>query len=269
MPFVAVGVALVAAEIITVTTLSYIALGATVVGMVTKNEKLLKIGSQLGIAAGVSSIATSFMTEAATQEAIKTGADVAGEEAANIGAAAPSGQEFISTAGETAAVPSGTIANQAAAETANAAASTLRTPETTLNAPAPAPATTPPPETLKAPGPEGVPDIGAKTAASTELPGPKAVETAAGKAGEGGDSLTGPFKKDDNNWFKFLDKDINKYLAMEAGKIAMGGIQGLGETDRANAQLAEKRRIEDLQRQNLAASGKSNYQVAGLMTRYS
>ena len=60
------GAALVGAKVITVATLSYVALGVTVAGMVTKNEKLMKIGGMLGLGAGVGAIATSFMSGTAT-----------------------------------------------------------------------------------------------------------------------------------------------------------------------------------------------------------
>ena len=78
MPPAVIGLALVAADVITITTLSYIALGVTVAGMVTGNKTLQKIGGQLGLAAGVAGIATSFMGAGSSlASALKDGASVA------------------------------------------------------------------------------------------------------------------------------------------------------------------------------------------------
>lgn len=80
MPAAVVGLALVGGGAITAATLGYVALGVTVAGMVTKNKTLMKIGGQLGLAAGVAGIATSFMgagTEAVTSGMSSTAQDSA------------------------------------------------------------------------------------------------------------------------------------------------------------------------------------------------
>ena len=102
-----VGLALVGGEVITAATLGYVALGLTAAGMITKNKTLLKIGGQLGLAAGVSSIASSFMGAGSSAAGAATSGagevmSAAAEDAANMGLAAPSGQIGGATGGLTA-----------------------------------------------------------------------------------------------------------------------------------------------------------------------
>lgn len=276
MPAAVIGLALVGAEVVTVATLGYVALGVTVAGLVTGNKTLTKIGGQLGLAAGVASIATSFMGAGAS--AAGSAADVAGEgisaaaeDAAMMGVAAPSGQ-----IGSTAV-------------TGGLSATDLQFSDNAINASGKPYAATPdqlsktrggydpalnsPPNDMGGPGI----DVGAKAPGSTQGAYQGATQGVTKNLGTSqGANLapTGPATandpagsastkaKPDSDFFSFMNKDVNKYAMVEGGKIIAGGIQGLATSRNANVQLEENRRIGDIQRANAASVGRSNY---GLM----
>lgn len=269
MPASVVGLALVGGGVVTAATLGYIAMGVTVAGMVTKNKTLLKIGGQLGLAAGVSSIASSFMgassgaAEAATS-GVGESISAAAEDAANMGLAAPSGQMGGATGGLT--------------------ATDLDYSNDAINAAGkPYPQT---PGQLKESGWDSAVDYGGKTpdsnvyanqptagAAADNRAGllgtPQGADLGSTQGAGAGQELgstqgTTQLQGKSGSFFDFLkDKDgtYNKQLITEGGKIVAGGIQGLNTTSVENAKLAEARRLTDIQRANAASVGKSNYGI--------
>lgn len=265
MPAAVVGLALVGGGAITATTLGYVALGVTVGGMVTKNKTLLKIGGQLGLAAGVASIATSFMGAGASKAATTMG-------------------EVAKTAGDVANVASG--------------AENLSSPTNDLtisnypNAGNPYPDT---PSQLKESGWGNAVDYGGPghgSSSSVNLsPDPldkyndlegEGITTGAGNSPDVKAGLLGANQGTDigvtkelglnqgsntgktGGFFDFLknsDGTYDKRTITEIGKVAAGGLQGLNTTSVENAKLAEARRLTDIQRANAASVGKSNYGI--------
>ncbi len=286
MPAAIIGVALVGSGVVAAATVGYIALGITVVGMVTKNPKLMKIGGQLGLGAGIASIATSFMGAGASAASSATSgvgevASAAAEDAAMMGVAAPSGQWGSTAAG---AFTEGVVPFKADAPVQMS----------DINAPVPpAPQVTAPPVdrlskfndlsgsgidtgAVAAPGTtQGTTQGLTKTLGDTQGAnvggdlGNQTVRT----ANDSGSQVTKPDRGFLENIFGSdskplteqearLASDRNKYMMMEGGKIIAGGVQGLATTSNANAQLEENRRVDDQRRANAGSIGRSNY---GLM----
>lgn len=273
MPPAIIGLALVAAGTITAATLGYVALGVTVAGMVTKNKTLMKIGGQLGLAAGVAGIATSFMG---------------------------AGASAASTAGNVAKVATGAQSLQG--EPSSALTGDIDTPsETSIHASG-APYTDTPKQIADS-GWDKAPDYGGITPAGSadnmqpvalpssykapEMVSPDKYGQGANLGADAGANLgvtqnlganvganvgniqtpnnTSTRSTPDKNFFSFLDSDINKRMLMEGGKIVAGGLQGMATTSAANTQLAENRRVDDIRRANAGSVGRSSYGVGGLM----
>lgn len=280
MPPAVIGVGLVAAKVITVATLSYIALGVTVAGMITKNKTLLKIGGQLGLAAGVSSIASSFMgagssAAGAATSGVSEGISAAAEDAANMGLAAPSGQMGGATGGLTATdLNYSNDAINAAGKPYSQTPGQLKesgwdsavdyggkTPDSNVYANQPAAGAKPTPGadiganlgTNQGVG-QGA-NIGTSQGANLAPAGPATANDQTGN--------TSVRSKPDSDFFDFMNKDGNKYAIVEGGKIIAGGLQGLSATSNANVQLAENRRVGDIQRANMAQVGRGSYGLIG------
>lgn len=269
MPAAVVGLALVGGGAVTAATLGYVALGLTAAGMITKNKTLLKIGGQLGLAAGVSSIASSFMGAGSSAAGAATSGagevmSAAAEDAANMGLAAPSGQMGGATGGLTATDfdYSNDVINAAGKPYGQT------------------------PGQLKESGWDSAVDYGGKTPDSNvyanQPPAGAAADNRAGLLGTpqgadlgstqgagagqelGSTQGTTQLQGKSGSFFDFLkDKDgtYNKQLITEGGKIIAGGIQGLNTTSVENTKLAEARRLTDIQRANAASVGKSNYGI--------
>jgi hypothetical protein len=258
-----------------VSTLSYIALGVTVAGMVTKNKTLLKIGGQLGMAAGVAGIGQALMGAAASTAA---------------GAAGQAGGAAATGAGEAAAGAAADAAAQAA-PLASAAAPAADITATGLNIPGGAassvPAITPPVADTYS-GILGGGGGAAAAPAATEIgsaagtaqgvlktlgteqgaiagaeagtkQGTEAGTTQGGAAQ--GDKKEGSFGK----FFDFLKDDkgkYDKYIVTEGAKLIGGGIQGAYGTHVANKKLEEEQRIAAVKLANAkSASGFGNRTV--------
>ena len=276
MPPAIIGLALVATGTIAVATLSYIAIGVTVAGMVTGNKKLTKIGGQLGLAAGVAGIATSFMG-AGAELAGDALVDAVGANGSGAGVAA-SGQWGSTVAnvvptlnpadfkyGDTNILEAQKVSDinySSAHNGANQASDLLND----VSAPTtPAPATHPAAPIGATPGA----GVGTNVIDQTNALGMQGHDLYSkyNSIGDGfhtDSPITGSQKATPDGGFfdNFFAKDSNKYLAMETGKIVAGGVQGMATTSNMNAQLTENRRVGDIQRNNAAQVGRSNY---GLM----
>jgi len=288
MPAAVVGLALVGGGAITAATLGYVALGVTVAGMVTKNKTLMKIGGQLGLAAGVASIATSFMgaganaasSASSAADAGIDGISAAAEDAANMGLAAPSGQM-----GSTAATGALSASDLQFSDNAiNAAGKPyVATPDQlsktrggydpSLNSPPPDPLAKYDDLTgsgidtgaKAAPGTTQGVSQGTTQGATKNLGTSQGLNLAPTGPTTANDSVgsTSTKAKPDSDFFSFMNKDANKYAMVEGGKIIAGGIQGLAASSNANAQLEENRRVGDIQRANMASVGRGNYGLMG------
>ena len=274
MPPAVIGIGLVAAKVITVATLSYIALGVTVAGMITKNPKLMKIGGQLGLAAGVAGIATSFMgagtaaAGSATGSAASTAGDVA-KVAVGSGAL-----------GEPSSLPNADQTKMIGLDSTTSERGTLSVPyDTTPNY-----AGKMPDASFNQP-PTGYGDPTANNGQfSSPVYGPGAnqgttqglTKTLGANQGTNqganiaptgpvtaNDTGSNPRANPDSNFFDFMNKDGNKYAIVEGGKIIAGGLQGLSATSNANVQLEENRRVGDIQRANMAQVGRGSYGLMG------
>jgi hypothetical protein len=271
MPAAIVGLALVGGSVVTAATLGYIGLGLSVAGMVTKNKTLLKIGGQLGLAAGVAGLATSFMGGGAASLS-----NVAGT-ASGVAGNLPSGDLPTTPAVEPTADPtrvyddkafnilndnSGEIGVQQQAPGAETANEQGLMPQTVINNN----------ETVKQPELGG---LGTQQGV-TEQPG-STLGKVGGTQGTGlgtqgvktaNDAASATPKPDAGFFDRVFGNgtmtNSDKYAMVEGGKIIAGGIQGLSQTSAANTQLDERRRIADLQRANAAQAGRLNY---GLMSR--
>jgi hypothetical protein len=250
--------------------------------MVTKNQKLLTVGGQLGLGAGVAGIATAFMNGG-----VATGLSGA----AQVASAADGGSGGVPS-GNTAPIPNTAINTDMSSLAPGAEPPLVSSPVTSapLGPPVDNSAisdlnmfTPPSPASTPAVAPQGA-EVGTK------------VVSGAGRLGAGlGDfnlttanDNTQAFRNDAYNFVNgggtpvsqqatpdgsFFDsifaknpdgtyKDSSKYMMMEGGKIVAGGIQGMSTTSNANAQLQENRRVGDIQRANAAQVGQSRY---GLM----
>lgn len=112
-----VGAAGVYGGIVTIEVVAYVALAATVVGAITHDSTLTKIGAGLGLAAGGSSLLTSAPSEAA---AASSAGNAAGATGTASGAAAPTANS-LNTAGVTSA---NSLTAPSAAELTNASGGT-------------------------------------------------------------------------------------------------------------------------------------------------
>ena len=273
MPAAVVGLALVGGGAITAATLGYVALGLTAAGMITKNKTLMKIGGQLGLAAGVSSIASSFMGAGSTS-GVGEGISAAAEDAANMGLAAPSGQMGGATGGLTATdLDYSNDAINAAGKPYSQTPGQLKesgwdsavdyggkTPDSNVYSTQPTAGAKPTPGsdiganlgTNQGVG-QGA-NIGTSQGANLAPTGPATANDQTGS--------TSIRSKPDSDFFDFMNKDGNKYAIVEGGKIIAGGLQGLSATSNANVQLEENRRVGDIQRANMAQVGRGSY---GLM----
>lgn len=280
MPAAVVGLALVGGGAITAATLGYVALGLTAAGMITKNKTLLKIGGQLGLAAGVSSIASSFMgagssAAGAATSGVGESISAAAEDAANMGLAAPSGQMGGATGGLTATdLDYSNDAINAAGKPYSQTPGQLKesgwdsavdyggkTPDSNVYSTQPTAGAKPTPGA----------DIGANLGTNQGVGQGANIGTSQGAnlAPTGPATANDPMgntsvrSKPDSDFFDFMNKDGNKYAIVEGGKIIAGGLQGLSATSNANVQLAENRRVGDIQRANMAQVGRGSYGLMG------
>ena len=280
MPAAVVGLALVGGGAITAATLGYVALGLTAAGMITKNKTLMKIGGQLGLAAGVSSIASSFMgagssAAGAATSSVGESISAAAEDAANMGLAAPSGQMGGATGGLTATdLDYSNDAINAAGKPYSQTPGQLKesgwdsavdyggkTPDSNVYSTQPTAGAKPTPGA----------DIGANLGTNQGVGQGANIGTSQGAnlAPTGPATANDPMgntsvrSKPDSDFFSFMNKDGNKYAMVEGGKIIACGLQGLSATSNANTQLEENRRVGDIQRANMAQVGRGSYGLMG------
>lgn len=267
MPPAVVGLALVGGGAITAATLGYVALGVTVAGMVTKNKTLMKIGGQLGLAAGVAGIAQSFMGAGAagTAGAASTAGDVAK-------VAVGAGNEVVSLPDAAQTKPIAVDSTTSDRGTSAAQWDTApnykgEMPDTVVNK-APVGFGDPTSNQNKFDSPAFGPGAGQGANQGTTQ-GLAQGSTQGTTQGTGiapvtaNDPATSTQTKPDSNFFSFMNKDMNKYAMVEGGKVIAGGLQGMAATSNANVQLEENRRIGDIQRANAASVGRSNYGLMG------
>ena len=288
MPAAVVGLALVGGGAITAATLGYVALGLTAAGMITKNKTLLKIGGQLGLAAGVSSIASSFMGAGSSAAGAATSGvgevmSAAAEDAANMGLAAPSGQMGGATGGLTATdLNYSNDAINAAGKPYSQTPGQLKesgwdsavdyggkTPDSNVYSTQPTAGAKPTPGaniganlgTNQGVG-QGA-NIGTSQGANLAPTGPATANDPMGNTSVKAKPDAGFF---DSMFGKNADgtyRDSGKYAIVEGGKIIAGGLQGLSATSNANTQLEENRRVGDIQRANMAQVGRGSYGLMG------
>lgn len=263
MPAAVVGLALVGGGVVTAATLSYVAIGITVAGMVTKNKSLLKIGGQLGLAAGVSGIASSFMSGAGETVAssVSDVASAAVEDADMFGGAV--------TGVGTSEPAAGLMTTDGVVPFKEPPKLQMGDINSTVNPPPVEDVDTGPgidrgAVPLKSPSPGAAADTKAGLLGTPQ--GADLGSTQGAGAGQelGSTQGTTQLQGKSGSFFDFLkDKDgtYNKQLITEGGKIIAGGIQGLNTTSVENTKLAEARRLTDIQRANAASVGKSNYGI--------
>jgi len=271
MPAAIVGLALVGGGAITAATLGYVALGVTVAGMVTKNKTLMKIGGQLGLAAGVSALATSFMGAGAS--AASTAGNMAkvatGEESLKGEPSSALTGPIEEVGGVQPGSPSNPMPRSSFMDT-NPKIGTYANPvDSTSDGLTPTTETS----TSSYKAPEMVsPDKygqgttqGANVGANLGVTQNLGANVGANVGNIQTPNNTSTQATPDKNFFSFMDSDINKRMLMEGGKIVAGGLQGMAATSAANTQLEENRRVGDIQRANAASIGRSSYRVGGLM----
>lgn len=264
MPAAIIAVAAVSGGVLTAATVGYIGLGVTVMGMVTKNPKLTKIGTQIGLGAGLGAITNSFMGGAAatatgaTANTASSAAGLAGDAASKSVTAGMSAlpselvmqppQSFASGAGSGLmdAAKIGSAFTNTGSDTATDAA--------------------------KSAGSSGLAamDNGMATTKNADMPGAtfgttqgtQNISTPADTAGTYGsffDRFTSNFKDPDGRW--------NKQVLLEGGKIAAGAMQGMSRADETNAILEERRRLTDIQLRNANDPAKLKFNRSSLMQR--
>lgn len=254
-----VSAVLVGSGTIAAATMGYIALGVTVAGMVTKNEKLLKFGSFLGLGTGVGALYNSF---AGTAAGAASGAATSGGSAAKSLAdtaatgGGMSGAEKIVMSGlpsQTAPAGSG-LSSSVSGKLAGAANTALDVASTGKNAPVQQPTQ----GAVNQYSPENM--MQADMPGQTQGAGLGAYQGAnAGMVDVQTPADTG--RKFGNFFDVFKDKQGNwdHRMIAETGKIGAGFVQGMSRADETNAILAERRRYQDLDRANLNKFVGSNY----------
>lgn len=262
MPAAVVGLALVGGGVVPAAILSYVAIGITVAGMVTKNKSLLKIGGQLGLAAGVSGIASSFMSGAGETVASSVSdvasaavedADMFGGAVTGVGTSEPAAG-LMTTDGvvpfkEPPKLQIGDINSTVSPPPAEDVDTGLGIDRGAVP--------------LENPSPGAAADTKAGLLGTTQGADLGSTQ-GAGASQELGTTQGTQLQGKPGSFFDFLkDKDgtYDKHVVTEIGKIAAGGIQGLNTTSVENTKLAEARRLTDIQRANAASVGKSNYGI--------
>lgn len=254
---VVVSAVLVGSGTIAAATMGYIALGVTVAGMVTKNEKLTKIGSFLGLGTGIGGLYNSFTSSAAG--AASGAAASSGSSAANAltdtATGGMSGVEKIVMSGlPSQTTPASGLQSSIANNLPVAANTALDVASTGKNAPVQQPQ-------------QGASQFSQPSLMQqADLPGQTQGAglgmdqgTNAGMVDVQTPADTG--RKFGNFFDVFKDKDGNwdHRMIAETGKIGAGFVQGMSRADETNAILAERRRYQDLDRANLNKFVGSNY----------
>jgi hypothetical protein len=280
MPPAIIALGLVATEVVSAAVMGYIAVGVTVAGLVTGNKTLQKIGGQIGIGAGLGGIATSFMSGGAS--AASAGADAAGSEVgANFGDVAPK----VNTAPVNAGISDNftsdiTTSNRGTVKVPYdvAPGSTGAAPEGNMNAPTtdqwgdPLSYLTPAQDAPPSNSPTTSAPLGSSQGTNQgSTQGVTQGSTQGATQGANAGNVPNPNTPTPDSGYFYFPKgpdgkvtDLAKMYILEGGKVVAGGLQGLSNTSNMNTQLAENRRIGDIQRANAASVGQSNY---GLMRR--
>lgn len=283
--------ALAATGAVAVSTLAWVAVGATVVGMITKNQNLMKIGGGIGLGAALGSLAgPSYGAEAVAADDVaaqKAAADsMAARQASDPQAwAAMSGASADAGAGAAGAVD--LSATDLAGSGGYASAGAAPAPaQGIINAEAPtvasaAPTTTQAPDTAMPASSTGAGPTGQNPNAATDPNSIQAQNDAAVKgptsgmsasemgSGQYGGSSAGQTLKPPSNWFSEIWNGLSPTgkagLVQVGGQALAGAAKGAADYADTSRKIAFAQDQRDYERRNLATMPQVGLKPAGLI----